>query len=100
MANPLRKTAHTISPSGEARQLGRRAAAQGLASGAGLLSLVQNSFHPQSPRCSSWNCEAPVRVAEMSAEEMVDGGVFIPTMCPWTCWFLSPERSLEGLVWS
>lgn len=57
-------------------------------------------FTPQSPRCSSWNCEAPVRVAEMSAEEMVDGGVFIPTMCPWTCWFLSPERSLEGLVWS
>lgn len=46
-------------PPAEARRLGRRAAAQGLASRAGLLFLVQNSFHPQSPHCPSWNREAP-----------------------------------------
>lgn len=87
-------------PPAEARRLGRRAAAQGLASRAGLLFLVQNSFHPQSPHCSSWNSEAPAHVAEMSGEEMVDGGVFIPTMCPWKCWFLHPGRSLEAFVQS
>ena len=63
-----------------------------------MLFLVQNSFHPQSPRCFSWNHEAPACVAEMLGEEMVDGGVFIPTMCPWKCWFLHPGRSLEGFV--
>ena len=48
-ANPFWKTAQAVSPSGEARRLGGRAMAQGLASGAGLLFLVQNSFHPQTP---------------------------------------------------
>ena len=50
----------------------RKGSRPGAGIGGRLLSLVQNSFHPQSPHCSSWNCEAPVRVAEMSGEEMVD----------------------------